>query len=220
MIDVTVHFFDLDAVVVDDRLMNPRERDRVSRKATARLRQRQAASFQCVRRLLGETLGLDPGHVPIAVAGNGKPFLEWPSPTGAAEAPAVCRFNVSHSDGVGMLAVGPREIGCDVEHLISRPGDGLAEEILSAAEIASWRALPETLRQTWLTRAWVRKEAALKATGSGLRIPPRTIDVGGGNAEGEAWTLALEGRRWIGHDVFDGVPEGYRAALCIECGGG
>ena len=219
MIDASVRFFDLDAVVVNERLLSERERERVGRKATAILRQRQAASFQCTRLALGEVLGVDPVRLCIAVAESGKPFL---TPGHGASSGIVPdhHFNVSHSDGVGMLAWGARELGCDVEHLIARPGDGLAEEILSADEFTSWRALPDATRQAWLTRAWVRKEAALKAAGSGLRIPPRTIDVGGGNAEGEPWTLALEGRRWIGHDVFDGVPEGYRAAVCVECGGG
>jgi putative endonuclease len=78
-----------------------------------------------------------------------------------------------------------------------------------------WRALPADRQRPWLTRAWVRKEAALKAVGSGLRIPPRTIDVGGGDGEGSAWEIQLDDRTWHGFDVFDAVPEGYRAAVVI-----
>ena len=214
--DFTVRFFDLDAVVVDEDLLSASERERVARKATAALRQRQAASFHCLRVTLGEVLQLAPTAVPIGIAEEGKPFLQAKAAKSRREALCRLRFNLSHSDGVGMLAWGMREVGCDVEHLITRPSDGLAGEILTPRELEAWLALPEGLRQDWLTRAWVRKESTLKAVGSGLRIPPRTIDVGGGANNGERWSVDAGGRRWVGIDCVDGVPEGYRAAVCIE----
>ena len=213
----SVRFFDLDAVLVDDSLLSSDERERVGRKATPVLRQRQAASFQCLRLTLGEVLGTRPEALAFRVQDNGKPVL----------AEGELHFNVSHSAGVGLLAWGPRELGADVEALIARPSDSLAEEILAIAELEAWRALPSTLRQAALTRAWTRKEATLKAIGSGLRIAPRTIDVGRFWHEPDAplapttlrWTHEYEGRRWQGFEGFEGVPEGYRAAVCIEAEG-
>jgi 4'-phosphopantetheinyl transferase len=214
----SVRFFDLDAVLVDEALLSAEERERVGRKATPVLRQRQAASFQCLRLTLGEVLGADPSSLCFRIEATGKPVL----------ACGGLHFNVSHSGGVGLLAWGPRELGADVEALIARPSDSLAEEILALPELEAWRALPTTLRQAALTRAWTRKEATLKAIGSGLRIPPRTIEVGGFWHEPDApgapttlrWTHEHEGRRWQGFEGFNGVPEGYRAAVCIEAGGG
>lgn len=202
--DITVRFFDLDAVTLDEGMLSDSERERVARKATPTLRQRQAASFQCLRSTLGEVLGLAPRDVGFHVEDSGKPVL-----VGHA-----LHFNLSHSAGIGMLAWGPRELGADVEALIARPTDALAEEILSTRELALWRAMPGSERQAWLTRAWTRKESTLKAIGSGLRIPPRTIDVQ--LAGDPIWTCTRDGRRWTGRDVVDGVPEGYRAALCTE----
>jgi 4'-phosphopantetheinyl transferase len=210
----SVRFFDLDAVLVDDSLLSSDERERVGRKATPVLRQRQAASFQCLRLTLGEVLGTRPEALAFRVQDNGKPVL----------AEGELHFNVSHSAGVGLLAWGPRELGADVEALIARPSESLAEEILAITELEAWRALPTTLRQAALTRAWARKEATLKAIGSGLRIAPRTIDVGRFWHEPDAptapttlrWTHEHEGRRWQGFEGFEGVPEGYRAAVCIE----
>lgn len=217
-IEFAVRFFDLDAVDVDDRLLSVEERERVARKATPALRQRQAASFHCLRLTLGEVLGLAPAALAFRIETTGKPVL----------AGGGLHFNVSHSGGIGFLAWGPRELGADVEALIARPSDGLAEEILSANELAAWRGLDAPRRQAALTRAWTRKEATLKAIGSGLRIAPHTVEVGRFWQEPDApdapttlqWTHEHEGRRWHGFEGFEGVPEGYRAAVCLEAHGG
>ena len=213
-IEFAFRFFDLDAVEVDERLLSAEERERVARKATPSLRQRQAASFQSLRLTLGEVLGVAPAALAFRIETTGKPVL----------ADGGLHFNVSHSGGVGFLAWGPRELGADVEALIARPSDGLAGEILAPAEFSAWHELPASQRQVALTRAWTRKEATLKAVGSGLRIPPRSLEVGGfwhepdlpGAATTLRWTHEYEGRRWQGFEGFQGVPEGYRAAVCIE----
>lgn len=209
--DFSVRFFDLDGVTVDEALLSERERERVARKGTPALRQRQAASFQCLRVTLGEALGVGPETLAFRVEASGKPVV----------VEHALHFNLSHSDGVGMLAWGPRELGADIEALIARPTDGLAEEILSPRELDVWRTVPGPERQAWLTRVWTRKESTLKAAGSGLRMSPRLIDVGLAPAADAApqdsrWTLRLSERHWHGVDAFDDVPVGYRAAVCVE----
>ena len=213
MTDAHVRFFDLDSVAVDDALLSDDERERVGRKVTPALKQRQAASFQCVRVTLGEVLGVAPWTLAFERRDGGKPALLG----------GGLHFNVSHSGGVGMLAWSPGELGVDVEKLIARPTDALAQEVLSAQELGLWHAMPQGDRQAWLTRAWTRKESTLKAVGAGLRIPPRTLELMAGADAGDppthaanGWALDLEGRRWRGVDWFDGVPEGYRAAVCVE----
>ena len=215
-IEFAVRFFDLDAVDVDETLLSAAERERVARKATPILRQRQAASFQCLRLTLGDVLGTRPEALTFHVQANGKPVL----------ADGGLHFNVSHSGGVGFLAWGPRELGADVEALIARPSDSLAKEILAPNELLAWQASPPSCRQAALTRAWVRKEATLKAMGSGLRIAPRSIEVGpfwqdddSIGAPRPRWMSHHEGRRWQGFEGFAGVPAGYRAAVCIEADG-
>ena len=216
--EFAVRFFDLDAVLVDEALLSAEERERVTRKATPVLRQRQAASFQCLRLTLGEALGAAPSSLRIRIEANGKPVL----------AGGGLHFNVSHSGGIGMLAWGPRELGADVEALIARPTDSLAEEILAPSELAAWRDLAAASRQAALTRFWARKEATLKAIGTGLRIAPRTIVVGNvwntpdtpTAPMSQQWIVEHDGRRWLGFEGFEGVPDGYRAAVCIEADGG
>lgn len=215
MIDVHVRFFALDRVVVDDSLLSDDERERVARKATAALRQRQAASFQCVRVTLAEVLDTKPRELAFEIHATGKPALVG----------GGLHFNVSHSGGVGMLAWGARKLGADVQSLIVRSGDALARKVLSPREWATWRGLPASEQSAWLTRAWTRKESALKAAGCGLRTAPSAVEVmgdaDGPNARGaqtspEAWSVTLDGRRWAGVDWQDGVPVGFTAAICVE----
>lgn len=198
--------FDLDRIVLDPRLLSETERERVERKATPTLRHRQAASFQCLRQALGTLLGLPPEDVPISIGGSGKPYL----------AGHRLAFNLSHSHGMALLAWGTREMGADIEMLIAHPSDKLAQAILSPAELECWRFVATSERAAWLTRAWTRKEAALKAVAHGLRTPPERVEVMIDAKEGAAWTIMLDGRRWRGVDWTPEVPSDYRAALCYE----
>ena len=214
--DFSVRFFDLDAVAVDDALLSLSERERVARKATPALQQRQAASFHCLRLTLGEVLRVAPSALVFRAEEQGKPRLVG----------FDLAFNVSHSGGIGMLAWAARDIGADVDALLARPSDSLAAEILGEIELDAWRALPATLQQAALTRAWTRKEATLKGLGTGLRIAPRSLAVGRfwdepdtpQSSTVERWVYLHGGRRWVGFEGFDGVPEGYRAAVCVVSG--
>jgi 4'-phosphopantetheinyl transferase len=88
------------------------------------------------------------------------------------------RVSVTHSgDQIG-VAFARVPVGLDVE----RPNrgvdvDGLAKVTLDPAETAVLSGVPEAHRLAAFTRYWVRKEAALKATGDGLRVAPRLVTV-------------------------------------------
>ena len=207
MTDLDIHtlFFDLDRMAVPMQALSSDERVRVARKGTPQLRQRQAASFLAVRETLGRVLGLEASAVPIVVGQGGKPFIEgYP-----------LHFNLSHCGGVALLAWGRRPLGVDIEARINRPSEALAMKVLAPAERARWAGVPETSRGPWLARAWVRKEAALKAMGLGLRRPPRTVDVGGGDGEGQPWHAMFDEHAWAGVDLVTDTPPGWFAALCL-----
>lgn len=87
--------------------------------------------------------------------------------------------SISHSGtrvGVALCTAGM--VGVDVEDLSPAPG-GIAYCALSSAEQAALSRLPEHERETGFVEMWVRKEAALKATGHGLQIPPEQVEVTG-----------------------------------------
>jgi len=94
------------------------------------------------------------------------------------------RFNASSSAGWVLVAVtSGREIGVDVEQADERflaPEElsRLARRVLTPAEQADLARLPAGERSRALLRAWTRKEALLKALGTGLSREPDTLEVG------------------------------------------
>jgi 4'-phosphopantetheinyl transferase len=128
-----------------------------------------------LRAVLAQQTGLPAAALVFGAGPFGKPFLH---------APAACVFNLSHSDDVAVIAVAPgasagTEIGVDVEVLRPmRDAIALAERNFTPAEQRALRAAPPELRDLAFMRGWTRKEACLKAIGSGLSIPPDAVDAG------------------------------------------
>jgi len=139
------------------------------------LRRRHLASHVALRAILAQQTGLPAAALVFGAGPFGKPFLQ---------APAECVFNMSHSDDVAVIAVAPdapagTEIGVDVEVLRPmRDAIALAGRNFTAAEQRELLATPPELRDLAFMRGWTRKEACLKAIGSGLSIPPDAVDAG------------------------------------------
>jgi 4'-phosphopantetheinyl transferase len=117
---------------------------------------------------------------------NGKPFLEQFS---------ECKFNLSHSAGLGVLAVVQQPsnlpyptdmmIGVDVEWQKSLIDEtSLFSHCLSAAELLRVNQLIGPDRLDAFFEIWVRKEASLKALGLGFTVGPASFDSGWSNAIG------------------------------------
>lgn len=92
--------------------------------------------------------------------------------------------SVSHSEdrvAVAVTTEGP--LGVDVEAVPADPVDDLARCALTEAELAVLERVPQEGRYEAFAKVWVRKEAALKATGHGLRVPPTEVAVSGPEEE-------------------------------------
>ncbi|MCG5216074.1 4'-phosphopantetheinyl transferase superfamily protein [Streptosporangium soli] len=131
-----------------------------------------------LRTVAGAQLGIPPEDVtvirkcPDCTRHHGKPYI------GAEGSPL--HVSVSHSGdrvAVALTAEGP--VGVDVELVPSVPVDDLARCALTQDERLALEALPEERRYEAFAGVWVRKEAALKATGHGLRISPDRVEVTG-----------------------------------------
>lgn len=139
------------------------------------LRRRHLASHVALRAILAQQTGLPAAALVFGAGPFGKPFLH---------APAACVFNMSHSDDVAVIAVAPgasggTDIGVDVEVLRPmRDAVALAERNFTQAEQRALLAAPPEQRDLAFMRGWTRKEACLKAIGSGLSIPPDAVDAG------------------------------------------
>jgi len=112
------------------------------------------------RELLAVELGCAPGDIAFGTGKHGKPHLMPPS--------CDLAFNLSHSGGFCALTLGRfSRIGVDIEALRLTVGD-LAKSVFTPREAALYEAIPQTDRMRAFFRAWVAKEAYLKATGDGL----------------------------------------------------
>lgn len=119
-----------------------------------------------LRKVIGRYFNIEANAVRFRYNEFGKPFLDIEN--------NPFRFNVSHSRGVGLIAVTiGQEIGVDIE-FIDRDLDilGIAQSVFSPIEIAALKALETKERTGAFFEAWARKEAFLKAIGQGFSYPP------------------------------------------------
>lgn len=115
-----------------------------------------------LRSMLAHYLQISAGDVEIRHGPYGKPEL--------ASSPRFLQFNVSHS-GPRMLAVFSTsyELGADIEQRVTWQADDLRSAgVLSPAEAAHLSLLPSRGRTASFLKYWSRKEAILKAEGTGL----------------------------------------------------
>ncbi|MFB6655535.1 4'-phosphopantetheinyl transferase family protein [Streptomyces microflavus] len=87
-------------------------------------------------------------------------------------------FSLAHSRGLIAVAVAPRVIGVDVERLPSPETVEACARALHPGEQAELAAAPPGERRAHFGRLWTRKEAYLKALGTGLSRHPRTDYLG------------------------------------------
>jgi len=135
-----------------------------------------------LRVLLGGFLGRDPASLRFIYGAHEKPLLD----------DGACAFNVSHSNGLALIAIAASgRLGIDVERIRSDVDvDALAEEFLAPSHRAALAALPRSARMAAFFRLWVRHEARVKATGRGLVVPAQD-DATGEDGHG-SWVRDLE----------------------------
>jgi len=152
---------DLDRPEPDD-VLSAAERARRDRLVTEQLRRRWGNSRRGLREVLGRYLGQPPAAVELALDEKGKPELAGASPP--------LRFNLSHSSGLALVAVGAKlAVGVDVERIEPRrDGLKLAARMLTPAAIEAIRAAAPERRAAVFHAAWTEFEARLKCAGGGI----------------------------------------------------
>ncbi len=124
---------------------------------------RSAAESAWTRGVLAGYLGVAPDTLAFARGAFGKPRLAGAGVDGPLE------FNLSHSGGIIALAVARDGVGVDIEAVRPLPElDAMAARSLAATEHREWTAAPPERRLDVFHRLWTRKEACLKAAGTGL----------------------------------------------------
>ena len=198
-----------------EALLDAAERDRADRFYFEPDRQRHVLAHGVLRYLLAVALGSAPAALTFSVGAQGKPAL-------ASTAPIDLRFNLSHAgDWLFIALAQSAEVGIDVE----RQRTGLADELLpslafTAREKAWITGHDGAARTTAFFEAWSRKEAAIKAWGTGLSLALDCFDVTPNGASPCALQpppgLAASGQPWTLQDLP--APPGHCAALVSEGG--
>lgn len=168
------------------------ERARADRFVFDADRDRFIAGRAWVRRRLAALVGRPAAVLRLVANGHGKPALDAPGPPIA--------FNVSHTGQRIALAVARDPVGIDIENRVPDDLDGVGDLVMSPGERTAFAALAtDAERRAAFLRLWTRKEALLKAIGTGLVTEPRTVTVGLGSADDAAETVsdpATPARAW------------------------
>jgi 4'-phosphopantetheinyl transferase len=157
-------------------LLDAGERERLQRLRRPADRDRFTVACALLRIVLGRVTGTAPSAVrvdrtcPDCDRPHGKPVPR--------DAPGLT-CSVSHSGGRIAVAVARSvTVGVDVEAVDPALEVGaLGRRVLAPGELADLEALPAARRAWALATTWTRKEAVLKATGHGLRVPPDQVQV-------------------------------------------
>jgi 4'-phosphopantetheinyl transferase len=143
------------------------ERQRAARFRFDRHRRRFIVCRGQLRRLLGRYLGESPDRIGFEYTSLGKPKLAAPWNDGSIQ------FSVSNSHELALFAVaGDYELGTDVERIRPLSNiDAITQRCFAPQERDALGRLPAEQRLIGFFHCWTRKEAILKAVGTGLTFP-------------------------------------------------
>ena len=168
--------------------LSPEEQARAARFRFERDRRRYQVCRSALRVVLGEALKISPEALELTYGPQGKPAC-----SGA-------RFNLSHSNGLALIAIGAD--GVDIEELRHDiEPQSLGQSVFTPAELACITSVEDFFL------AWTAKEALIKAEGGGFSSPllKRTVWPELEPALAERYTL-----------VRLDVPPGFAAALALQ----
>jgi 4'-phosphopantetheinyl transferase len=171
-------------------------------------RLRCAARRAALRKILAGYLETSPETLTFRYGPQGKPELSGPF------AQSGYRFNLSFSGKLALCAVARCPLGLDLERERMVENAALvAKHYFTVGEIAVQNAAEDANRV--FLRHWTRKEALIKATGSGLAVPLNTFDVSQSPGH-DAWQVTLpdasgEVTTWWLQDLL--APSGWLAAI-------
>lgn len=185
-------------------LLSREETRRASSYRLAKDRRQFVATRAVLRQILAHYTGESAADLNFDSSSSGKPVLRGKQ---------GLHFSVSHSSDLALLAVARNPVGIDVEHrhsgILWQTAVG---HYLSPREQSYVQALPVAARTVALYRCWTRKEAVLKALGTGLLYPPQQVSALPESKK--PCVMSLLGRNWVVRRVP--APRGYAAAAAIE----
>ncbi|HWY61787.1 MAG TPA: 4'-phosphopantetheinyl transferase superfamily protein [Rhizomicrobium sp.] len=189
------------------KLLSAGEMDRATRFHFEKDRVRYISRHAALRLILSRYLKVEPQSLIFSEEANGRPVL--------AHTGAGLHFNLSRSGDLALLAVSPAAaVGVDVEEIRDIPDlIQVARHHFAAVEFDNLNQLSLESQLAGFYTIWTRKEAFVKAIGTGLSYPLSAFTTGRtdqppvlqiGDTHCGNWTMA---------DLAPG--EGYAGALAI-----
>ena len=149
-----------------------------------------------------EQLGIREQQAVLEYRKNGKPYLK--------DYPEIY-FNLSHSGTMAMAVFADVETGCDIEQT-GRGREQVARRFFTPQEQEYLgHAGDESAWAQAFCRIWTMKEAFLKVTGEGARIPLTDFCV---HPEADPVTVVWKGKEQP-FDFYEIPVTGYRCTLCM-----
>ena len=172
------------------------ETERAARFVFPGLGEAWAGAHVLLREVLGRATLIPAADVRIRTGEFGKPSVDG------------VEFSLSHTGSVVLIGLGDLPLGVDVEKIPEGRTAGQVGSGFHPQETEELLDLPADARPEAFARVWVRKEALLKAIGTGLSRGISRDYVGAGTVPG----TPVAGLRI--HDLaLPGMPD-HRAALC------
>jgi len=127
-------------------------------------------SHAACRDILGRYTNTPAKQITYKKNSHGKPALNHDHPV---------YFNLSHSHDFAALAISCHsEIGIDVEYLKSKPHwEKIAKRFFTKTEVSYLLDQPKENQESFFFQIWTRKEAYIKAIGTGLSTSLSSFDV-------------------------------------------
>jgi 4'-phosphopantetheinyl transferase len=164
---------DEEAAAAAVAVLSPDERRRANRYIMPCDRRRFIGRRAQLRTLLGKRLGLAAASVRLSSTTYGKPVLAAPLDTSGIA------FSLSHAGDLTVYAFASNmSVGVDVESIrMIDNADRVARIAFSPREYATYERLPVGDKPMAFLNCWTRKEAFVKATGTGLAHSHASFDV-------------------------------------------
>jgi 4'-phosphopantetheinyl transferase len=141
-------------------------RERAERLKTVSAKALTVGAEMLLQKAVAQSYGIH-GPLAIKVGMDGKPWLR--------DYPEIC-FNLSHSGHYVACGLGSRPVGVDIQKM-ERPNLKLARRFFAPSE-ADWLwALPAEKQTRGFCDLWALKEAYIKYTGKGFKLPLHTFQV-------------------------------------------
>lgn len=189
---------DPDLVRSYQEILSPDELERAERLRSFALRADFVYTRGALRHVLAEYAGVVPAEIRFTYERRGKPHLV------RSQGGDRIGFNTSHSRDMSVFAVArDRSVGVDLEFIRNDyDHEEIARRWFSPREYEMLQQLPASLQQRGFFTVWSRKEAVVKALGTGIshrlssfsvsvspEMPAEILETSWDGSQRDAWSI-------------------------------